>query len=133
MPRRTTSLSLTDLLGKKGGPFLSAIWAILIGTLLLSEHSGEALPWWTRFDHSDKLVHFGLFLVQGYLLAVSVGNGRFPILIIALCAVFGGVLEILQETLTETRSGSMADLLADAIGAAVGLVIYRLRSEKYPA
>jgi VanZ family protein len=96
---------------------------------------GIEVPTMTDFD---KLVHFFLFLGisgtaffdnTGYLkrkssaLRIFNGSFLFPV-------AFGGLIEILQATLTNIRSGDWMDFLYDAIGALAGVVICLIINRK---
>ena len=45
--------------------------------------------------------------------------------------VFGGVTELLQESLSRSRSGDVMDLLADAIGIALAIATALLGGERW--
>jgi VanZ family protein len=41
-------------------------------------------------------------------------------------SLYGGLMEVLQSTLTTTRRGDALDWLADTLGIVLGLVVYLL-------
>lgn len=87
---------------------------VLIGlsVAFLVQISGNQVP---RFEHADKVVHFGAFFV----LALTF-HRAFPIPIWAALAIltsYGLAIEWAQDLLPY-RQASLGDLLADAAGAA---------------
>jgi len=87
----------------------------------------EKLPM-TNFD---KLVHLLLFAgISGIVffdntqwLKKNISNIRLLLGSFLFPTAFGGLIEILQATLTDTRSGDVMDFAFDAVGAAVGVLI----------
>ncbi|MDR1371624.1 MAG: VanZ family protein [Dysgonamonadaceae bacterium] len=86
----------------------------------------EGLP----VTNFDKLIHLLLFMgISGItffdntsylrkkisLLRIFLGSFIFPL-------VFGGLIEVLQATLTSSRSGDWTDVGFDAIGAIIGMM-----------
>lgn len=85
---------------------------ITLSAAFLMQVSTGAVP---RFEHADKVVHFGAFFV----LALTF-HRAFPIPIWAALIVltlYGVAIEWLQEMLPY-RDASLGDLVADALGAA---------------
>ncbi len=87
---------------------------VLVGlsVAFLVQVSPSSLP---RFEHADKVVHFGAFFV----LALTF-HRAFPIPIWAgliILTAYGLAIEWVQDMLPY-RTGSFGDLLADAAGAA---------------
>lgn len=75
------------------------------------------------FPHFDKLVHFGLYFGLSALLFYDYSwkNERASslkkmLIIILLPVLYGGVIEILQETFFPPRSADWFDFIADALG-----------------
>jgi VanZ family protein len=99
-------------------------WAIVI--LVLCAIPSSAIPV-TRvtIPGADKLVHFLLFLVMGFLargeLRERARLGTWPAFALSLlaCTAYGGMIEILQENFFH-RGGEWLDLLADTAGAIAG-------------
>ena len=98
---------------------------LLIGlsAAFLMQVSSNSVP---RFEHADKVVHFGAF----FILALTF-HRAFPIpiwLALVLLTLYGVAIEWLQS-LTPYRDASLGDLIADALGAstyyAIGYWYYR--------
>lgn len=95
------------------------VWAalILVLTSLPSpvDVSGGIIP------HLDKVVHFGLYAVQGWLVARALRTRGWLSLSMALLGVaaFGAFDEWHQQFFV--RAPEMLDWIADTIGAAVGI------------
>jgi VanZ family protein len=76
-----------------------------------------------QFEGADKLIHIGLFGVDGFLLALAaspLGNFRVLTGAIAWCLVFGGALELVQHYMITDRTGDVLDLIADTVGGLIG-------------
>ena len=75
----------------------------------------------------DKVIHFGLFGVFGFLWMTAldrpIGRRTDIVFSIGLCFALG--TEILQATLPVERSGDPADVVADALGLVAGIIFYR--------
>lgn len=87
---------------------------VLIGlsAIFLMRFSPGDLP---RFEHADKIVHFGAF----FILALTF-HRAFPIPVwvaLIILTAYGLAIEYVQNLLPY-RQASMGDLLADAAGAA---------------
>ncbi len=96
-------------------------FGLILTTVLLLMPS-YAVP--KVFDFYDKAQH-GLIFVT---LAVA-GLMAYPLRVKAVClglSLYGGLMEVLQSTLTTTRHGDVFDWFADTIGIVVGLVAYLL-------
>lgn len=73
----------------------------------------------------DKVVHFGLYAVLGYLVARALSVPRTRIALFAALAgitVFG-LLDEVHQAWIPGREASVADWIADLLGAATGLVV----------
>ncbi len=97
---------------------LSIIWAVIM-LLATTMKSGDEMP---KFDipYMDKIVHFGIFGVLGFLITYE--KRRADWLTLALCAGFGIAIEIIQSFLP-WRSFEVADMVADTLGAAAGILV----------
>lgn len=88
------------------------------------------LPWAALVEtadpsaHTDKIVHFGLFLMLGFLAARSWPSkaGRWWTLLGLL--LLGCLTEWLQQ-FVPGRGASLLDLVADVVGASMGLLWVR--------
>ena len=96
---------------------LSIIWALIM-LLATTMKSGDEMP---KFDipYMDKIVHFGIFGVLGFL--ISYEKRRADIVTLALCALYGAAIEVIQLFLP-WRSFEWADMLADTLGALAGIL-----------
>lgn len=101
-------------------PFVFGFGLVLTAVLLLMP--SYAVP--KAFDFYDKAQH-GLVFVT---LAVA-GPMAYPQRLKTVClglSLYGGLIEVLQSTVTTTRHGDVVDWLADTLGIVVGLVVYLL-------
>jgi VanZ family protein len=115
--------------GVKTGTVLLILWTVVLLALTLSPFAVSLLPQWGGFQHWDKVVHFCLFAVTGFIsvygaafLARSWARALFGL-------VFGLVLALgteLGQTLVPGREMSRYDLYADLAGLIAGLVFYAL-------
>ncbi len=103
--------------------------ACLILVAVLSLIPGNKLPHPKYIiPHFDKLVHAGMyFTLCIFAIApfakVRVGKGYWAAFITSIA--FGGIFEILQETITVNRSGNLYDFIANTCGALLALFAYR--------
>jgi VanZ family protein len=107
---------------------LWAIWTLaLIAILLLPLKDGFFTP--GGFHYWDKVVHFGLFAVTGFISIYGASFfSKFSYRFI-FGLVFGLALAIGTESgqsFVPSRSTSLFDLLADLIGLSLGLLTYAL-------
>lgn len=99
------------------------MWAAVL--FLLSAGSGfSSAP---RFDHADKVAHFGLYAVLGATLAYGRSRAGRPIhhaLLIGVGLLYG-VTDELHQRIVPGRHADVADWVADAIGVIVGYAFVR--------
>jgi len=96
-----------------------AILLVIVGSLL----PGSSMPMRAldQLDVSDKLLHFGAYLVLAFLPAL---HERWPALAAALVgAILLGIALEFAQRLSPGRSFEIADMLADAAGVLCGFVI----------
>ena len=101
-------------------PFVFGFGLVLTTVLLLMP--SYAVP--KAFDFYDKAQH-GLVFVT---LAVA-GLMAYPQRLKTVClglSLYGGLIEVLQSTVTTTRHGDVVDWLADTLGIVVALVAYQM-------
>ena len=101
-------------------PFIFG-FGLLLATVLLLIPS-YAVP--KAFDFYDKAQH-GLVFVALAVAGLMAHPRRLKTVCMWLC-VYGGLIEVLQSTVTTTRHGDVVDWLADTLGIVVGLVVYLL-------
>ena len=103
------------------------LWTVCLLGVLLAPIGGTAMPGLLRFEHFDKVAHFGLFAVTGF---VGVFGARFLSQFksrMRFGIVFGLLLALgteFAQCLVPFRHTSLYDLLADVVGLSVGLALY---------
>lgn len=108
-----------------------ATWAVLwaLAILVLTLMPAREVPGWPWADRVqlDKWVHAFLFGVQCVLLGLAL-TGVWPqagrtgtyIMATVVAVAYGGIIELLQESMGNGRHGDTMDLLADAAGVLLG-------------
>lgn len=99
---------------------------VSIAIAVLSLHE-EPLPI-RPVSLSDKTLHGLAYSLQAITLLWALWRSYQPgmksmVLTMVYTVTLGGLMELLQMTLTSTRYGEWLDLTADAIGAALGIAI----------
>jgi VanZ family protein len=113
--------------------------SIIVASLIAygSLASGENIPE-TRilnWEHADKLVHALMYMV--FSLVLTAANTRLLkkyslLYAIVISIIYGGIMEILQFTLTQTRHAEFWDMGANALGAITGAYLFLLiKKSKY--
>ena len=107
----------------------SLAWALFI--LGLCALPGSAIPELTflQWLKPDKIVHLILFGVLSFLLikafmeqtSVRLLSSYPKIISILISALYGVLIEVLQEYFFSGRQGDVYDAMADALGALIGL------------
>jgi VanZ family protein len=105
---------------KQAMPFIFSFGLVLTTVLLLMP--SYAVP--KAFDFYDKAQH-GLIFVTLAVAGLMAYPQRLKTVCLGLC-LYGGLIEVLQSTVTTTRHGDVVDWFADTLGIVVGLVIYLL-------
>ena len=82
------------------------------------------IPFW---EHTDKVVHAIMFGGMYACLFLDVWRDRRPAawrrwLLAPAVAAFGGVIEVLQQTMAIGRGGDALDLAADCVGVILAVV-----------
>ncbi len=122
---------ITSMLHRK-----TIAWLLVAGwicgiTLLssLTPDTAPELPKW-EIPHLDKIVHFVLYAIGGFVLANAlwVTNG-WPlgkvIFVTALIALLIGVGDEFHQSFVPERSGNdWGDIMADFLGAIAGAIVY---------
>ena len=104
------------------------LWAALI-FILCSIPSPSVPKVGISIPHMDKVFHFTLFFIMALLLygefhyQTKLRNSMIFLVVILCCALYGGVIEILQET-HFNRSGDWWDWISDILGAISGCLFY---------
>ena len=104
------------------------IWTILILVLCLMPKSAEPPPFWlSLIPHFDKIVHFGLYAVLGFLWYQSNKQKHSPlffVLVFFYCFTLGGAIELIQPYVGRTKE--LMDLIADILGGIMGIACFYL-------
>lgn len=84
------------------------------------------------FPFQDKVVHFALYFVLAMLVMAVLTlnsylkNSKWTYTItIAICLLYGWLIEILQRAFFPGRSFEWMDVAADTAGAVVGVLLYK--------
>lgn len=117
---------------------LLAVWAVIILVLCgLPPQDVEKMKLF-NFPQLDKFVHMALYLGFGlFVMAVLTlhkrlrGTKTIYLIAIAICALYGWIIELLQRYLFVGRSYELLDLLADIIGAVLGVLLYNWLSGRF--
>lgn len=100
-------------------------WLIIVVFVLLSPRGNLPANESLNLPGLDKLVHFILFAILTFLIAMAIEERRFSIHVwligIGLC-IFAGLTEIAQ-TFIQDRTGDILDLIADVFGVIAVLLI----------
>ncbi len=105
------------------------LWVLVLLGVLLAPIGEVEIPAPWGFKHWDKVYHFGLFAVTGF---VGVFSARFLSLFrsrMLFGIVFGLFLAVSTEfaqSLIPARNMSLYDLFADIVGLGVALSLYVL-------
>jgi VanZ family protein len=105
-------------------------WALFI--LLICGMPGKDIPHISFLEmlSFDKFVHAAIFCIlqvlfmHGYHRSGKLLDLKVTLLILSLCIVYGGLLELAQQAFFEDRSADLYDFIANSIGAYLGSVIY---------
>ena len=111
----------------KRGIIVLVLWTLIVLGVLLAPIGEAEIPVPGKFKHWDKVYHFGLFAVTGF---VGVFGAKFLSLFrsrMLFGIVFGLFLALCTEfaqSLIPCRNMSLYDLLADIVGLGVALSLY---------
>jgi len=101
-------------------------WTIIIVILCLTPKSIEPQPsWLTKIPHFDKIVHFGIYTILGFLFYFSNKKDKtisFMVFVILYTLFLGGGIEIIQPLVG--RSNELMDLISDLLGSSFGCAIF---------
>ena len=107
--------------------------------LLLPGDDLDGSSWWATYK-IDKLVHIIAFAILALSTAITLSklrvlidvNYRLMTIILVVCAIFGTILELLQQELRVGRSAELLDIVADCVGVLLGFVIFRIVYGVFP-
>lgn len=97
---------------------------------VLSLMPGNQFPE-SPIQYSDIMVHVIMYVGITWILFKEVSkqyndlSNRLVLVMVLLIIVYGGILEILQESFIPGRFGSVSDFLANAAGVFSGMIISR--------
>lgn len=77
---------------------------------------------------TDKLAHFGVFGIMGWLLTrgMIIGNAKYPILIAIIIGFAFAITDEWHQSKVPGRDADVLDVLADLIGLIVFAYLYKL-------
>jgi hypothetical protein len=107
--------------------------------LLLPGNDLDGSSWWDTYK-IDKLVHIIAFAILALSTSITLSklrvlidvNYRLMTIILIVCAIFGTILELLQQELRVGRSAELLDIVADCVGVLLGFVIFRIVYGVFP-
>jgi len=117
---RTSNIELFNM--KKWLP--PVLWCGFI--FYMSSRQGSELP---PFPLSDKIIHFCVYAILGFLFARALANvsslGRFEITVIAmLLSFFYGIADEVHQSFVPSRTAELYDLIMDLAGGLFGATLY---------
>jgi VanZ family protein len=114
------------------------LWALII--LILCGIPGKDIPHISFLEllSFDKLVHAGVFfvlvllMIRGLVVQTSYSwmQRRAAAAAGMICVIYGGALEVMQETMFDGRSADVYDFIANSFGCIAGLWLYKLVERK---
>lgn len=99
---------------------LPIYWAIL--TYMLLKPTGDTAHHFLFFKGIDKVVHFLVFAILGFLFSIVFRKSNFLFFVIMF--LYALLTEILQGVMSLGRSFEIWDLVADMLGVSVGYWLY---------
>ena len=86
---------------------------------------------WFTFPNFDKLVHMGMYFCFSFVLIFDIlktksdfSSAKIYLLSALTALIYGGLLEIVQGTLTKTRSADIFDFLFNAVGILLAVTLW---------
>ncbi|MFH2140999.1 MAG: VanZ family protein [Bacteroidota bacterium] len=106
-------------------------WAVIIFVLSsLSGNQLDKLPF-LGIPHIDKVGHMGIYFILALLLISSISNMKNSLkifiaglLAFTIAAIYGGIIELLQQYVFIKRSMDLYDFLANCTGALIAVLLY---------
>lgn len=80
------------------------------------------MPGWVTFDLIEFLANVVMFVPLGFFAALT-WRGAHRWLVVALCLVLSGGVELTQTLALPGRFGSWSDVVANTLGGTIGLLI----------
>lgn len=108
--------------------FYSVLWGLLISYLCFV----RKVPFQDKIPEIfgiDKLVHLSLYAIWYVIMCFEASDSQKistvkNVIIICTLALFGGMVEILQQNYFPPRTGDWFDFLADVVGIAIGIQVF---------
>ena len=110
------------------------LWTLILLGVLLAPIAETSIPTLGWFKHFDKVVHFCLFAVTGFVGVFGAGFLRQFRSRMVFGFAFGLVLAAgteFAQSFIPVRDMCFYDLLADVIGLSVGLLSYAFLHSRY--
>ncbi len=106
----------------------TVIIATVIAYLSLLREVRFSLP---HFSGWDKLAHFVMYFVLAAVMLwdcrrAKMLSRRMSFVVFAVCSLYGGVIEVLQEKYFYPRTGDWLDWIADCLGVVCGMCVMLL-------
>jgi glycopeptide antibiotics resistance protein len=122
---------IRNSLGPKGQTIIRVVFytytvllfVITLFPLNMFRGSGESWLNFLAFSHSDKLIHFMLFLVMTVLLAMSYYFKR-KLRYFAIPVMIGITIELLQHFVNTGRTFDIWDIAANTAGTATAVILF---------
>lgn len=111
----------------KHSTIVFVLWILFLLAVLLAPISEPAIFVLGGFKHFDKIAHFGLFMITGYIIVFGArffSRFRYRMffgIVFGLCLAVGTEF---AQYLIPARNMSLYDLFADVLGLSVGLALY---------
>lgn len=118
--------------------FPGIAWGVLILILLGLPSNDFPDTSFLNIPHKDKIIHFGLFLIfvfllsRGFALQYSFALfNKYPLVMaFTIGILYGGITELLQESVFISRGSDLFDFLSDVAGCFFGFVLFLFFKEK---
>lgn len=110
------------------------IWTLFLLGVLLAPIGEVDISTTKGFEHFDKVAHFCLFTVTGFIGVFGANFGSQFKSRVLFGAVFGLFLALsteLGQSLLPFRDMSLYDLIVDVVGVGVGLAFYAFLYSRY--
>jgi VanZ family protein len=113
--------------------YKTIVWLVVMSYLLFSP--GSALPQTRMIDipHSDKIIHYLMFLGFAVVwLHDSKNNSKFIIISVLISSIcFAALSELVQHYFIIGRFGNIYDFLSDFFGLLSGIILYFAMYKKF--
>lgn len=108
----------------------ATIWTLVI--FILCSTPGKYVPTahWLNLISFDKFVHAAMYFILSSLWMSCIISNYFATpskiaIVLFLCVLYGGVLEIMQSKLFSQRSGDWFDFIANSIGCIIAYMVFK--------